>query len=366
MSGPQPAEEGTALRQRAEQTLRERPLAPDSLARTDLQELVHELQVHQIELEMQNEELERALAELEDARDRYSDLYDFAPVGYLTLDDKNIIREANLTAATMLGVERSHLIHTPLSHFIFREDQDTYYLHRRVLFETLAPQTWEVRLVKADGSSFYASLAVIVAQGAGGGLVARVSLSDVTARQHAEAALRESEQRYRTVADYTYDWEYWRATDGRILYVSPSSERISGYRPEEFRMNPDLLEMIVHPDDRTLLAQHRSLVSQGKSGADVHEVEFRILRRDGEERWIAHACQQIHDSGGTSLGVRATNRDVTERKQAEAHFQQQFVELQRWYHVTLERESRVLELKHEVNELAHRLGEPIRYPSAAS
>ncbi len=102
--------------------------------------------MHQIELEMQNEELRRPQAELDAARARYFDLYDLAPVGYCTLSEKGLILEANLTAATLLGVARGALVKQPISRFILKEDQDIYYLHRKQLFETGEPQTCELRI----------------------------------------------------------------------------------------------------------------------------------------------------------------------------------------------------------------------------
>ena len=136
-------------------------------------------------------------------------------------------------------------------------------------------------------------------------------------KYEAAEALRASEERYRTVADYTYDWEYWRGEDGGIRYMSPSCERITGYRAEEFIEDPGLLESIVHPDDRGLLAEHKSLSGESATDKEVHEADFRIIRRDGGVRWIAHICRPIRRPDGTSLGKRATNRDVTERKQGE-------------------------------------------------
>src|ERR1041385_8772740 len=103
---------------------------------------LHELRVHQIELEMQNEELRRTQEALEISRARYFDLYDLAPVGYFTLSEQGLIREVNLTAADLLGMARGALAGQPLSRFVVSEDQDIYYLHRKVLLETGAPQGW--------------------------------------------------------------------------------------------------------------------------------------------------------------------------------------------------------------------------------
>jgi PAS domain S-box-containing protein len=128
---------------------------------------------------------------------------------------------------------------------------------------------------------------------------------------HDVTALREAEFRYRTVADFTYDWEYWRSADGPLLYVSPSCERISGYAPEEFIADPDMMRELIIPEDRELWDGHRR-EAEGTPG--IHEVRFRIRTRDGEVRWLEHVCQPVTARGGKFLGIRATNRDVTVRE----------------------------------------------------
>lgn len=135
--------------------------------------------------------------------------------------------------------------------------------------------------------------------------------------QQRTAQLTAGEERYRTVADFTYDWEYWIGPDQKMLYVSPSCERISGYRSEEFIEDPDLMDAIVYPDDRPVLEVHKAQARNNDDELGVHEADFRIIRRDGAVRWIGHTCQFIWRPDGTNLGRRATNRDITERKNAE-------------------------------------------------
>jgi len=184
---------GQALRRRAEEIFLEKTAAlPENLEALSPKEIrwtLHELRVHQIELEMQNEELRRAQAELDAARARYFDLYDLAPVSYCTVSEQGLILEANLTAATLLGVARWALIKQPISRFILPEDQDIYYRHRKQLFETSEPQGCELRMVNKDGTTFWAWLEVTVAQDADGAFVCRVMLSDITERKRAEEAI---------------------------------------------------------------------------------------------------------------------------------------------------------------------------------
>ena len=137
---------------------------------------------------------------------------------------------------------------------------------------------------------------------------------DITEKKRAEKEVREAEQRYRTVADFTHDWEYWESPEGEMLYVSPSCERISGYCPEEFVNNPDLMREIILSEDRRIWAAH-----EHKATAEPGPlmIAFRIRTREGTIRWIEHVCQPVRDAEGTFLGFRASNRDITERKLAE-------------------------------------------------
>lgn len=179
------------LRKQAEEFLNQNPEAVQKIPPREIQNLVAELQIHQIELEMQNEELRRAQLELEAARDNYSDLYDFAPVGYFTISAKGLILEANLTGAAMLGVERSFLIGKPFSRFVSKNTQDVYYLHRNKLFETKARQTCEVKIAAQDGAQFHVQLkSHPVQEDAGDSIRIRTAVTDINTRKLAEEALK--------------------------------------------------------------------------------------------------------------------------------------------------------------------------------
>jgi PAS domain S-box-containing protein len=140
-------------------------------------------------------------------------------------------------------------------------------------------------------------------------------LTDITERKQAEKILRESEERFRTVADFTYDWEYWLGSDGNYLYVSPSCHRITGYHPDEFLHDPELLEKIIHPEDRKMIFAGHSR-DEFESDQAI-SLDFRIITRSGSERWINHICLPVYNAEGRYLGRRASNRDITDRKQAE-------------------------------------------------
>ena len=179
------------LGKRAEEFLKKYPDAIKEITTEDVNKLVEDLHVHQIELEIQNEELRRAQSELEVSRDGYSDLYDFAPVGYVTISEKGLILQANLACADMLGVERSSLIGKSFSRFVKKEDQDVFYLHRKKLFEKKAKQVCELKLVRKDRTQFHAQLECILIKDPEGNITqTRTAISDISERKRVEKVLR--------------------------------------------------------------------------------------------------------------------------------------------------------------------------------
>ena len=190
------------LRHRAEERVREnhaeRPTLGRALSYEESRPVLHDLQVHQIELEMQNEDLRQTQAELEAARARYFDLYDLAPVGYFTISEQGLILEANFTAAMLFGVARGVLVKQPLTRFIVPEDQDSYYLHRKRLFATGAPQVMELRLRRQDGTQFWARFEATTSRDADGATeVCRAVVSDISERKCVEQERLRFEQELR-------------------------------------------------------------------------------------------------------------------------------------------------------------------------
>jgi PAS domain S-box-containing protein/putative nucleotidyltransferase with HDIG domain len=133
------------------------------------------------------------------------------------------------------------------------------------------------------------------------------------ARRHAAQELSETEFKFRTVADFTHDWEYWVDPEDNFVWMSPSVERITGYSTGDFMADKELFAKITHPEDRALMAAHNRAAEKGDPGP----MDFRIITRSGEVRWMAHSCHEVVDAQGNRLGRRASNRDVTERKNAE-------------------------------------------------
>jgi len=133
------------------------------------------------------------------------------------------------------------------------------------------------------------------------------------ASQRAQKALDASELRYRTVADYTVNWEYWSAPDGSLHYIAPACTEITGYTPQQFTENPALIHQIIVPEDQSICDKHAHSSS---------EIQFRIRRANGAIRWIEHSCQPVNDAEGKFLGIRGSNKDITGRKQTEEKVQE--------------------------------------------
>jgi two-component system, cell cycle sensor histidine kinase and response regulator CckA len=141
---------------------------------------------------------------------------------------------------------------------------------------------------------------------------AEQSLREMVAEQQKTSmALKAGEERFRTMTDYTSDWESWTGTDKRFVYVTQSCRRISGYAAEEFMMDPGLYQRIIHPEDRHLFSCHLEAVHRDPAPS---ELDFRIVTRDGEIKWISHVCQEVVGEDGKTRGRRTSDRDITERK----------------------------------------------------
>lgn len=140
--------------------------------------------------------------------------------------------------------------------------------------------------------------------------------AEIAERKRTEAALRESEEKFRTLAEFSTSWVFWRAPDGSMIYVSPAAEQLTGYTAAEFMSQPDLVERVIHEEDRARWIDHRH---QADAQGVPAPIDFRIVTKGGEIRWISHVCRAVYGDDGEFLGVRGSNRDVTLRKKQEDH-----------------------------------------------
>jgi PAS domain S-box-containing protein len=188
-------------------------------------------------------------------------------------------------------------------------------------------KNWALCFTQSDKQLTYFDLSVILVLGGGIvisflGFVLFLILINTKTRalqiaQKLTAELKLSETKFKTVADYTYDWEYWEGKDRRLIYISPSCERISGYKPAEFLADNMLLQKIVHPDDLKLLYAHYTEVHSPEKYHEIDEIDLRIIKKDGSLAIIGHVCTPIFDENGNYLGRRISYRDITARKHAE-------------------------------------------------
>jgi PAS domain S-box-containing protein len=267
--------DAVVLRRHAEERLQANavPLHPPR-TKAETQRVVHELEVHQIELEMQNAELSIIRDEMEKVLDRYTDLYEFAPVGYFTLDNEGAVTAANLTAAGLVGLERSRLLGRRFGLFVAPEDRVLFSDFLGTVFASHCKESCEVRLTREGASPLFVQIEAVVLVA---GQECRVAVIDMTAHRQAEEAARDNEQIYRAIGE-AIDYGVWIcAPDGRNTYVSDSFLRLVGMTQEQ--CSNFGWSAVLHPDDaeKTMSAWQECVRTQG-----VWDIEQRFRGVDGQ------------------------------------------------------------------------------------
>jgi PAS domain S-box-containing protein len=239
----------------------------------------------------------------------YSFLYENCIEGMILTEPDGTILSASPQACRMFGMTEEEILTAGMDRLVVADEKLATAIKER---EQTGQVKAELTFRRADGTAFPVEVTSRLFTNADGTIKTSMILRDITERKMMERELQKSEERFHTATDFTYDWEYWTGPDGNYVYISPSCERISGYSAEDFIMRPDLLTDIVHPEDRKLLSEHLC-----ESAGGIHSLDFRIVSKYGEERWIAHVCQPVYSKDGGYLGRRISNRDITERKRAE-------------------------------------------------
>ncbi|WP_428562422.1 MAG: response regulator [Solidesulfovibrio sp. DCME] len=306
------------LRLAAEALLAEAPAAADGtlLSPVDMARLIHELRVSQVELELQNEELRRTQAELAETRDRYADLYDFAPVGYFTLDARGVILQANRKGAVILGQDRTRLVGKPFLVFVARSDQAAFHAGLARLFESSRPGSLDLRLTRRDGSRFFAEITAeprpaIVATATPASL--RMTVTDVTSRHESDEALRLAGLIVEASPAYLIRYPVVDGEPGPVEYVSSNIKRF-GFSREDLLAGAVSPRDLVHPDDLDRVEQ--TLRHNAATGCDVFSLDYRLRPRDGQVRHVTDRIQLLRDAKGRVNAVQGLTLDVTEERLA--------------------------------------------------
>ncbi|MFA6103181.1 MAG: PAS domain S-box protein [Victivallaceae bacterium] len=286
---------------------------PETISPEEVRRIFHELSVHQIELEMQNEELRRSQAELDAGRVRYSDLYNQAPVGYCTINEQGLILEANFTAAALFGLPLNSMFKQPVSRFILGDDQDIYYLFHKQLVKSGEAKTCELRMVKMDGTAFWGQMVAAIAQDTDGTKVCRTVLSDISERKQAEVELRNSETHLRTLMQTIPDLIWLKNTEGVYLTCNTMFERFFGAREADIVGKTDY-DFVDRELADSFREHDRKAMAAGEPASNEEWITFAD---DGRRAYLETIKTPMHDSRGTLIGVLGIGRDITERKQAE-------------------------------------------------
>ena len=323
------------LRRRAEERLEVETISPEELSPGEAARLIHELQVHQIELELQNEELRLAQVQLAESRNKYADLYDFAPMGYLTLDKTGKIVEANLTAATMLGLERSKLLDRYFPLFLIETDRRVF---RQLLNDSsdLQKRRGEFHLQDGKGEGRVMLLDILLLEDAEGRERRRVAMTDITELKRTQEELRlHKEELEELVVERTAELievneQLREANDnlqalfaaaplaigvfdaeGKVVSVNPASEHIFGWSLEEVQGRLPL-SIPAEKAEESLAVLHRVLKGESFVGAEITQ-----QRKDGSPVEVSFSAAPLHDAAGGLRGFIGLAEDITERKRTE-------------------------------------------------
>jgi len=303
-----------SLKDAAEKKLVQFPSSLPLITKLPPEEIIHELQVHQIELEMQGEELRRAQVALEESRDQYLDLYEFAPLGYLTLTETALVSQANLTAGVLFGIDRSRMIRARFRTWVapgYLEIWDRYFAG---LLQSENKETATLVLKRGDGTTFPARLESIRSAGSNGKSV-RMTVSDISDITKAEQEIHAGEDRIRLqsrMLDAVGDAVIAVDTSHRIIFWNEAATRTYGWSPEEI-LGKSTLDVMVpeisKEDARGIMVQ----LDKGESWSG----EVQVRQRDGHLFPIYLTDSPVFDDNGNLLAIVGVSHDISDQKRAE-------------------------------------------------
>jgi two-component system cell cycle sensor histidine kinase/response regulator CckA len=300
------------LRQEAEEVLARNPAETPVVPTMDMQELLRELRIYEAELEAQNAQLLEAEHDLTQARNRYAELFNSAPTGYLTVDRSGTIVDVNANTAAMLGTAQTQFTkQLQFGDFVASEDLDQWNRFQREVFETGGTRHCELTLKRNGTVRWGAHMEGCVLHAEpGNGHLCMIDLTDITSRQRADQKLQVSEARYRSIFESIQDVYAEVAFNGRIIELSPSIKSLSGYTREE-ALGLTLAEFCVNTE------QMNALLYRLRDEGHVNNHEIVLRSKAGAHITCSFSAKVITDAGGNAFKFAGTMRDVTEIKRLE-------------------------------------------------
>lgn len=321
-------------------------LHDDITAQQLVRELVHELQVHQIELEVQNRELQESQHQLEEARDRYADLYDFAPVCYLTLDDLGCIREINLTGATLLGMERTHLHGKPFNLWLTKEDGQAFFRHLQEVRQVKQVVTQEMQLRSSRGEQLDVRLETIANPELFDGKPSfRCVIIDITARKQAQWEVSHQAQQLQVIMDVVPAFVAYIDKQERYQFVNKAYA--SWFKQTDIEMIGRTVKEVT--GDKAY-SNVKDYIHLALTGTPVN-FEWNVNDAEGREQVISASYIPDFGKDGSVFGYFVLSRDVTKQRQHDA--------LDKMHLLETARVARINTMGEMVAELAHELNQPL-------
>ena len=315
-------ESARGWREHAEAHLMERsstlPETSENLSPEFTRKMLHELQIHQIALELQNEELRRTQSALCASRARYFEFYDMAPVGYCSISEQEIILKANLTAASLLGVARSELVGQPFSRFIFKDDTDNFHLHSKRLAVTGEPLACELRMFRKDGTTFWAQLNATVIEEADGMPVFYMMLSDVTQRKETEIALAQERFLLHALMSTLPEHIYFKDRDSRIIRISQSLAKMFSLNDPEKAVGKTDFNYFTEEHARQAFNDEQEIICSGQAMTMIEKETWP----GHSDTWVSTSKAPLRDERGNIVGTIGISKDITAHKLAEIELEQ--------------------------------------------
>jgi PAS domain S-box-containing protein len=271
-------------------------------------------------------QIERAEHALRESENKYRTLVENVGEGIGFVSPEEDFLFANSAAERIFGVGKGELLGKNLKAFL-SEEQYMNILNQTKIRTKGQSSAYEFELTHPDGKKRNVFITAVPQFDDNKQFIGTHSIfRDITERKQAIVELRESETKFKTIADYNYDWEFWLSNENKFIYNSPSCERITGYKPIDFSNNPKLITQIIHPEDLPAYEYHHNLNIEIN---ECSEIDYRIITLSGEVRWINHVCLSVYDDIGNSIGRRGSNRDITSRKNAENQIKELNIELKK-------------------------------------